>query len=565
MRPFGGLLPIAAVGVAATCLVATPLLATVWIGLQEGVPGSGLYSLAAYEHVLTDEFGRRALWNAVILGITATFLTMLLALPLAWLVARTDLPFKRLVILMTALVLVIPGFIQGMGWILVLSPRIGIANQLIALVTGSDTPFFDIYTLPGIIFVQTLNLVPPAFFMLVSVLAAMDASFEEAAYLSGVSKLRTLIRINLPLALPAIAAATIYVLVLAVSLFEIPAVLGIPNRVFVFSTMIYVLTNTGSGVPDYALAAAYGSLLMVFSVLLAMQYSRLLRNSRRFATVGGKGLRARVLRLGRWRWIAAGGVALYILLAVGLPFAMLVWVSLTPFFQAPSIEAVSTLTLRNYANVLDQRRLEPFLNTAVVIVLVPIAALLMSVPISWLVVRSKITGRSVMDAVAFLPHAVPRVVLAVSFLYLGLVLRPVVPLYGTIGLIVVAQVIMYVGFATRSLNGALTQLHPELEEAARINGASAVRTLFKVTLPLVKSTIFFSWLWVMLLAFREATVSLMLTSVDNLVLPVVIWNRWNDGKLNEAGAAAVVLTVLATALLVLARRGLRGMTAVGMA
>lgn len=563
MQVSKSLIPVLSLAVVGTLYVLTPLLATFWISFLEGVPGSHQYTSGNYLQVLTDSFGHRALWNTVIFALPTTLLTMSLAVPLAWLVARTDLPMKQVVVLAMGLVLIIPGFIQGMGWSALLNPRIGVINRLIMDATGMQNPPFNIYTLQGMIFVQSLNLVPSAFFVLVSVVAGMDASLEEAAYLSGVGKLRTFFRINLPLALPAIAAASIYVLVLAFSLFEIPAVLGMPRRIFVFSTMVYLLTNTGSGFPAYGLAAAYGSILMALSIFLTLQYSRILRQSHRYVTITGKGRRVGILRLGRLRGLMVALVSLYFFFSLGLPLLMLIWMSLIPFYQVPSIKALSTVNLDNYVNLLDKFGSNPFINTGIIILLVPLAVILLAIPISWIIVRSRVPGRFLMDGLVFLPLAVPRIVLAVSIMYLGLIMRPFIPVYGTVLFIAAAYVVMYLSFATRAMNGAMAQIHRELEEAGRVSGVALVRVILRVTAPLLKPTLFFSWVWVMLLSFREVTVALMLSSPTNMVLPVLIWNRWNEGQLPEAAAVAIMLTLIAVFLLLLGRKGLQRMAITG--
>lgn len=563
MRVSRSLFPVLSLAVAASLYVLAPLLATFWIGFLEGLPGFSRYTLANYLEVLTDSFGHRALWNTLIFALPTTVCAMGLAVPVAWAVARTDLPLKQATILLMGLVLVVPGFIQGMGWSVLASPKIGIINRLIMGAIGITDAPFNIYTLQGMVLVQTLNLVPPAFFILVPVFSAMDSTLEEAGYLSGASKLRVFFRINLPLALPATAAASIYVLVLAFSLFEIPAVLGFPRRIFVFSTMVYMITNTASGIPAYGLASAYGSILMILSVFLTRQYSSILRQSHRYVTVGGKGHRVGVVRLGRWRGAMVAVVTAYFLLSLGLPLSMLVWLSLIPFLQVPSFQSLSQVSIANYVNLLDLIGLEPFINTGIIISLVPLCVVFLAVAISWVVVRSRVPGRFLIDGAVFLPTAVPRVVLGISVLYLGLVVRPFVPLYGTVFLIAAAYIVMYLSFATRAMNGAMAQIHRELEEAGRISGATPLRVILKVTGPLLKPALYFSWLWVMLLAFREVVVALMLNSPTNMVLPVLIWNRWNQGQLPEAAAMAVVLTLVATLLLLVGRKGLQRMAVPG--
>ncbi|MBI2360322.1 MAG: iron ABC transporter permease [Deltaproteobacteria bacterium] len=548
------LFPVLGLALFGAALVLIPLLATVWLSFIGGSPGQPQYTLENYANALTDPFGYRVLLNTSLLAVGSTVIAIGIGAPLAWAVARTDLPLKHFVTLMMGVILVVPGFIQGIGWAVMLSPTIGLINVLFTQALGFAAPPLNIYTLGGMTVVQGLDLVPPAFFMLLPVLMAMDASLEEAAYLSGAGKMRTFLRINLPLALPAIVASSIYVLVLAATLFEVPVVLGFPERIFVFSTLIYLLITPHVGLPAYGLAGAYGSIIVLVSLLMARHYARVMQQGRRYATITGKGRRAKILSLGKWRSLAVSLAILYLGLALGLPFLTLIYFSLLPFFQVPSWRALESMTIKNYVNLADQSGLDPFINTGLLITMVPLGVVLLSIPISWIVVRSRVPGRFVIDNIAFLPFAVPRIVLAVAILYLGLLTRHLVPIYGTILIIALAHIIMFMSFATRTLNGAMIQIHPDLEEAGRTSGASLVRVLRRVTVPLLKPAVFFAWFWVLLLSLREVTVAVMLSSPDNIVLPVLIFTRWQAGRSHEAAAAAVVFVLIACALLFLLRR-----------
>ncbi len=547
--------PVLSVALVGVLLILVPLLATGWISFMVGVPGMGQYTLSNYQQVLFDPFGYRVILNTLIFALGSSAIALAVGAPLAWSVARTDLPFRHTIGVLIGMILVIPGFMQGMGWALMLSPNIGMVNRLLMEVMGLEKAPFNIYSLGGMTFAQGLNIVPPAFFMLLPIMMGMDASFEEAAYLSGASKVRTFFRINLPLAAPALVAAGIYVFVLAFALFEVPAVLGFPDRIFVFSTMLYflVLLQEG-GLPEYGLGAAYGSIVIIVSLLMVAYYSTLLKRGRKYATITGKGRRAKTLELGRWRPLALALVLLYFLLALVLPLLVLAYFSFLPFFQFPSREALSTLTLQNYVNVFGRQGSTPFINTGILITLVPIAVMLIAIPISWIVVRSRLRGRFIMDNIAFLPIAVPRIVLAVALLYLALIARHFLPIYGTIFLIAFAHIIAFMSFATRTLNAAMLQIHTDLEDAARVSGASIVRVLKRVTVPLLKPAMFATWFWVMLLSFREVTVAVMLSSADSIVLPVQIWLLWNRALPHEASAAAVILAIIALVVMLLLRR-----------
>lgn len=555
MKTSRALFPVAAVSIVGILLILGPLLATLWISFMIGIPGQGEYSLENFRRVIFDPFGYRILLNTLVFASGATAMALSIAAPLAWAVARTDLPLRNSISLLLGMILVVPGFLQAMGWALMLSPNIGIVNRLMMEMLGLDEAPLNIYSLGGMTFAEGLSLVPPAYFIIFPVFVGIDGTLEEASYLSGASKLRTFWRVNLPLAAPALVAAAIYVFVLAFAVFEVPVVLGFPDRIYVFSTMLYVFVHfQQAGLPEYGIAAAYGTVVMAASVLLAVYYARLIRHGRKYATITGKRRASKIVKLGGWRRCAGAMVSLYFLLALGLPIVVLIYYSLLPYFQLPSLEALSSMSLNNYVNLYTRQGARPFLNTAVLVTIVPLVVVVIAGAISWLVVRSRMRGRFVVDNIAFLPIAVPRIVLAVSILYLALLLRKIVPLYGTIFVIAIAHIVAFMSFATRTLNGAILQIHTDLEDAGRLSGASLSSVLRKVTAPLLKPALFAAWFWVLLLSFREVTMAVMLTSADTVVLPVQIWNLWNTAVPHQAAAGAVILALIALLLMVAMRR-----------
>ncbi len=547
--------PVVAIASLGVLLILGPVIATVWIAFTLGIPGHGEYSLANFSRVALDPFGYRVIGNTLIFATGATAIALAIAAPLAWAVARTDIPFRRSIILLLGMILVVPGFLQAMGWALLLSPNIGIVNQYLMEWFSLDSAPFNIFSLGGMTFAEGLGLVPPAYFIISAVFSGMDGSLEEAASMSGAGKFRTFVRINLPLAVPALAAAAIYVFVLAFAVFEVPMVLGFPDRIFVFSTMLYLIVQLPqSGLPEYGAAAAYGCLVMFASLVMAHYYIRLIGNTRKYTTITGKGRRSKTLKLGKWRPLACILISAYFLLALGLPLIVLIYFSLLPYFQLPSMEALAAMNLQNYVDVYTRQGARPLINTGILVATVPIAVVIIATAISWVVVRSRLRARFIFDSIAFLPIAIPRIVLAVAILYLALSAREIVPIYATLAVLVLAQIIAFISFATRTLNGAILQIHPDLEDAGRLSGASLFTTLRKITAPLLGPALFAAWFWVLLLSFREVTIAVMLTSADSIVLPVQVWNLWNTVSPNQAAAAAVMLAVIALGLMLAMRR-----------
>jgi iron(III) transport system permease protein len=328
--------------------------------------------------------------------------------------------------------------------------------------------------------------------------------------------------------------------------------------------MLYFLVHLQQGaLPEYGLAAAYGTVVMILSLVMAGYYSTLIRHNRKYVTITGKGRRATIVSLGNWRPLAAGLVITYLFLALVLPLLILIYYSLLPFFKPLSLETLSSLTLQNYINVYTRQGLGPLLNTGFLIAFVPAVVVVLAIPISWIVIRSRLRSRLVIDGIAFLPVAIPKIVLAVSLLYLALLGRQYVPIYGSVALVAAAHIIAFMGFATRTLNGAIIQIHPDLEDAGRTSGASMLKVLRKITAPLLSPALIATWFWIMLLSFREVTMAVILSSADSMVLPAQIWILWNRALPHEAAAAAVMFAVIALMLMLLMRRLIQRFTIVG--
>jgi iron(III) transport system permease protein len=420
-----------------------------------------------------------------------------------------------------------------------------------------DQPLFNIYTIPWMGFIQGISFVPLAFFMLSAAYQAMDPALEEAAYIGGVGKFKTLLRINVPITLPAITAVVIYVTVLAITVFETPALLGLPSRIFVLSSRIYFAVNPQASLPNYGLASAYGAILLVAAFLFSYLYFRVLRQGRKYAVITGRGYRPKLLELGKWKAVAVAFMLFYFALALFLPFVALVWTSLLPYFQVPSREALSQITLDSYINIAKYAPLRPFINTAILVVFVPTLAALLSILVSWVVVRTQFRFRGFLDTLAFLPHATPHILLAVALAYLALVYPSVLPIYNTIWIIILAQVIAYIAYGTRTMNGAMIQVHRELEEVGKVSGASALTILRKIVVPLVGPAVLNAWLWIMLLSYREVTMALTLQGPGNMVVATLVWQTWINGWVPQVGALGVII-ILFMAVLVTAFRILFG-------
>lgn len=550
-RPFD-LLPVtmllAVIGT--SFIVLCHLVVVLWLSFSDGTPGTGLtYTAANFTEVFSDARTYTVLIDTFLFAFVSLAVALGIGVPIAWIAERTDFRAKTLLFTLMAVGLLIPGFAVAMGWLFLLHPRIGMLNQLFQIVFGMPSPF-SITTILGMGWVQGLNLAPLAFIMTAAVFRSMDPAMEEAAEVHGAAPLRVLRAITVRLAWPGIMAASIYVFMTAFAAFDVPAIIGWGNRIFTFSTYLYLLLNPQDVLPRYGLAAALSTIALVIAAAASWWYGAMQQRSRQFAVVTGKAYRPTLRPLGRraigaWCFIGA-----YLLLSKIMPLVLLAYASSLPFFQLPSAMAFTTMSLTHYATLPWDLVFRAVSNTLVLAVLVPTVTLALSLAFSWIVLRSRIPGRAAFDFIAFLPHAVPSIIFGVGALLLTLfVLQRALPLYGTIWILLIVFVIARISYGTRMTNSGLIQIHSELEESALVSGASTWEAFRRVTIPLLAPTLLYAWLWIALLTFRELTLAVILSTADNLTFPVVVWSLWLGGGLGQASALAMVMLLMMTPLI----------------
>ena len=532
------------------------VLVMFWISLQKGAFGtpSATYTLGNYRDVFSDPLLYRVTTNTLIFTVTTTFFALLFGLPIAWLAERTTIAGKTLIYVIMTLGLLIPGIYTAMGWTLIAHPRIGILNRwLVDLFELSDGPI-NIATPIGMGFVQGLSLSALAFILTAQMFRAMNPSLEEAARVHGMGYGKILWRVTLPLARPGILAAVIYILTIGVATFDIPAILGLGNRVYMLSTYIYLKVHPqGAGLPEYGITGAVGAFMIVVAGLLTLWYSQVLRQGHRFEVVTGKGYRPALIRLGGWTVVAWSFIFLYAFISKILPMLLIAYAALTPYFVPPSFAMMRQLSLAHFYSMDWQLVLRGLINTATLVSVVPLVVLLLAFSLSWLIVRSRSRMRYALEFGAFLPQALPDVILSIGALLLSLfVFGSAIPLYGTVWLIAIVYVVARLAFATRALNGALLQIHRELEEAAFVAGLSNFKTAWRVLFPLIRPTLFSVWIWSALLVYRELTAAVFLAVHDNITLPAVIWSYWYGGNINKASAVTFLMTLVLAPMILIA-------------
>ena len=331
-----------------------------------------------------------------------------------------------------------------------------------------------------------------------------------------------------------------------------PAIIGWGNRIFTFTTYLYLLLNPQDTLPEYGLAAALSTVAMAIAAGMSVWYVAMQQRSRRFAVVTGRAYRPKITKLGARAAGAWAFIGSYLALAKVLPIALLLWSSLLPFFQLPSQRAFATISLAHYFSLPWELVFTSLANTALLAVLTPTVTLAVSLAFSWVVLRSRIPGRHGFDFIAFLPHAIPSIVFGVGALLLTLfVLRRALPIYGTIWILLAVFTIARISYGTRMTNSGLIQIHAELEESAQMSGATTWQGFRRILIPLLAPTLLYAWLWIALLVFRELTLAVILSTADNITFPVVVWSLWLGGGLGQASALAVVMLVMMTPMVAL--------------
>jgi iron(III) transport system permease protein len=540
-------------GVVLVYLVGTPLLALLVSTVRPGgLPLEDGFTLQHYQSVLGDAHTYEVLSTSLVFAAGSVLVAFAFGAPLAWFVERTTFRFKdgmRTIVLGTA---ALPFILVAIGWVLLISPQIGLLNAGLRALFGPGVAING-YSLPAMMFVQGLAIVPGIFVMLSPVFRNMDGSFEEAALMASSGLGRVLRTISLPLALPALAGTAMYSFMACLLSFDIPAMLGIPARIFVISAELYFDVNAFT-VPRYGEVSVLSLVLLVVAIAAGLLYVRALRGSRRYATLSGR-FRSQQLDLGGWRYVAYAWLGLYLLLAVVLPLGMVVWTSFLPVLGQVSRAQAGTLTLNNYSSLFSGPNAglavrDTLVNSLTAATLGTLLCLL----VANVVVKSGLKSARLLDVLAFLPMVIPGIVLGLAMRYVYLS-QHILPIYGSLWIITIAHVTESFPFGTRNANSGLTQVHPELEEAALMSGRTRGNVFRTITLPLVSPTVVFVWLWILMHSARELSASVMLYSPNTPLVSTLLWQLINQNA--DFPAAAALSTLLLMAELAIAFATLR--------
>ena len=508
------------------------------------------YTLENFRTAYLGSDNARLFTNSLQFAVGAAVLSLVVGTGLAWMNERTNTPFKTLFFALAIIPLVIPGILFTVSWILLASPKIGLINLALQKLFDTEAAFVNVYTMAGMIWVDGLHYSPVAFLLMTAAFRSMDPALEEQAAMSGASVPEIARRITLPLAWPAALGALLILFVRAIESFEVPALLGLPVGIHVYTSSIYQAIHQYPS--QIGLAAAYAITLLLVTSLGIYAQSRLSSQGARFSTITGKGFRPRTIDLGGWRYLTATIFMLYFLVIVLLPFLVLVWSSLQKFYSAPSWAALSRVSLDSYRAVLDNPQ---FANTVWNSVILAIGSastvMLVSAVIAWIVVRTRMPGRWMLDNLASLPLVFPGLVLGLAIMVCYLCLD--IGVYGTLWIIFIAYVTRFLPYGMRYNSASMLQIHKELEESAAMSGASWSMTFGRVVLPLLKPGLLAGFIYVMIVSIRELSSSILLYSPGTEVVSIMIWELWQNGQYVELSALGVMLIVALFLMVMLAQ------------
>jgi len=501
---------------------------------------------AAYSSVQTAKL----FVNSLLFAAGTAAFSLIVGTTLAWMNERTNTPFKRLFFGLALVPLIIPGILFTISWIMLASPKIGIFNLMLQHWFGTSYVFFNVYTMWGMIWVDGLHYSPMAFLLMTAAFRSMDPALEESAAMSGANLWQIVWRITLALSWPAIFAILLILFVRAIESFEVPALLGMPAGIFVFTSAIYEAIHRYPS--QIGLASSYGVTLLLLTSGGVWFQSRLSASGQRYSTVTGKGFRPRRIDLGRWRYLTAAIFIVYFLLIVAAPLLVLLWSSVQKYYSVPSMAALANLTLDPYRFILSHPTFARALWNSLLLCLGSATIImLVTAVICWIVVKTRIRGRWLLDNLASLPIVFPGLVLGLAIMVFYLNVD--VGIYGTIWILLIAYITRFMPYGIRYNTASMLQIHKELEESAAMSGASWGATFVRVVLPLLKPGLVAGWIYIAIVSLRELSSSILLYSPGTEVVSIMIWELRENGQYVALSALGVMLIVLLFVLVQIAQ------------
>jgi iron(III) transport system permease protein len=528
-------------------LVVLPL---VWLLYYSFIGRDGELTLANFAALVTDPTLRRPYLTAFAMALSVGLLACAIATPMAWLVARTDFPGRRVVRALVMASFVTPPFLGAIAWEILAAPNSGIFNQIYRSVFGREQYEYliDIYTFEGLVFAIACYTFPYVFTLVTNALERIPTDLEEASAMLGGGMRTTLRKVTFPLVLPAMLAGTLIAILQSLTMFGSPAILALPAGFHVITTKIWSLFQFP---PKPGLAAAAALPLLVITILLLWGQSRIL-GRRGYTVIGGKSGDPRLLRLGAWRWLAWAFVGTILALTVILPYLALIKTALTRTIAEPL--TLSSLTLHHVNFVFFEfsaTRLAMW-NTMLLGVLTATIGTAIAVVVSYLVSRRAAPGAPALGYLATAPIAIPGIVLGVG-LFLAYS-HPALMLYGTLWILLIAFLTIEMPAGYQQMSSAFKSIHPELEEASRILGATRMRALREITAPLLRTSVVATWCFIFIGTIRELSAMILLTTSETKLVSVIIYDLNESGDLGAISVLGIMLLVVSFSVVLLANR-----------
>jgi iron(III) transport system permease protein len=526
------------------------LLPMGWLVVNAFADKDGHATLGNFVTLFTDPSFVDPLLTTLIIALSVSVICALVAAPLGWLVARTDMPMARTVRTLIMASLVTPPFVGAVAWEMLAAPNSGLLNQLWRLLGGGppDEALFDIYTLEGLIFVIACYTFPYVFILIANALDRMPGELEDASSMLGAGTWTTAWRITVPLAFPTLVAGTLIAFLQALNLFGSPAILAIPAGFHTLTTKIWSLFSFPPK-PELAAAAALPLLILTIALLRAQA---LVLGRRGYAVLGGKYGAPRLVRLGAWRWVAVAFALLILALPLFLPYFAL----LNTAFSRVSSRLISAdnFTFRNirFTFVELSSTMPALQNTFLLAVSAATLGGLLALLIAYIVARQAAPGHRILAFLATAPLAIPGIVLGVG-LFLAYT-HPPLTLYGTLWILLIAFITIELPAAYQQFGAAFHTVHPELEEAARMLGASRLRTLKDIVTPLLRSAAIATWCFIFIGVIRELSAAMLLFTSETKVLSVLIFDLKESGDVGAIAVLSLTMMVITTIVIAAANR-----------
>jgi len=531
-----------------------PLAALFYTAFTEDTGlGPGPYSLKNFFEAYSSWHVARLFGNSLIFAAGTALVTLVMGGLVAWVVERTDAPLGGLFHALALLSFAIPGLLTAMAWILVLSPNIGWVNALIKSVFGLKEAPFSIYSMGGMIWALSSHYFPLAYLTLGPALRVLDVRMEEAALVSGARYWQVMPKITLPLLRPAILSTVLLLFMLGMSSYEVPRLIGRPARIDVFTTDIQAATH--SAPPEFGIASALSFTLLCICIVAVFFYRRSTRNAEAFATITGKGYMPTRIKLRQWRWPVALATFFLFAISLGLPLITLVWQSFYRNLAQPFVGSSGLASWENYQFILHYPIFVDAVKTSVLLACMAATIIvLLTFVMAWIALRAVPRSGWVLDSLAFMPVAIPHVIVGAAVLFAYLMLP--IPVYNTIWILLIAYVTMYLPYGMRFISSGLTQIHKELEESAEVSGARVRQVFVRILLPLLLPVLLAAWIYIFVLAVRELSASVFLVGPGTHVLGTISLTMWEEGGSYGAVSALGVIQIMPLIVIVAALRWL---------